>query len=88
MSNGDNKPKKESWEKFRKNGLLLFVNQFLHIFGWSIVISYDEDGSVKEAYPSRTKWRGFAESDVDQAYKNISNYMSENHEQLNKEAHE
>lgn len=31
--------------EFRESGLLLFVNTFLHIFGWVIVIEMDDDGN-------------------------------------------
>lgn len=31
----------KSWDEFKKNGLLLFINQILHIFGWAICFEYD-----------------------------------------------
>ena len=44
--------KEATWKEFRENGLL-FVNTFLHIFGWCIVIECDDDGDYR-AYPART----------------------------------
>lgn len=34
---------KKSWDKFRETGLLCFVNTFLHIFGWCIVIKTEDE---------------------------------------------
>jgi hypothetical protein len=28
---------KKEWSEFRSTGLLLFINQILHVFGWAIV---------------------------------------------------
>ena len=51
---------KKTWDEFRSTGLLLFVNTMLHIFGWAIVVKYDDDDSIT-AYPARVKFRGFDE---------------------------
>ncbi len=67
---------RKTWKEFRETGLLLIINQILHIFGWAIVINIlDEDGSIVEVYPARVKFRGFKEKNVEEAYKKITNYM-------------
>lgn len=76
---------KKSWNQFRETGLFLFVNQFLHIFGWAIVIDLGEDDEVKDVYPARVTCRGFSEESTDRAYKRISKFMLENAQELNDE---
>jgi len=70
-----------TWEEFRKSGLLLLVNQFLHIFGLAIVV-YMEYDKVIRTYPARVKFRGFAGKSLDKAYINISKYMKEHGKEL------
>lgn len=41
---------KKSWTEFRETGLFHFVNSFLHLFGWAIVLSEEDDGST-EVFP-------------------------------------
>jgi hypothetical protein len=76
--------RRKTWEEFRNTGLLLLLNQFLHIFGWAIVLNM-ENGKVIESYPARVKFRGFSKSDSDEAYIKITNYMSENADELKKD---
>lgn len=73
---------KKTWDEFRSTGLLLFVNQFLHIFGWSIVVRYDEEGNFTYAYPCRISCRGFSSESQDKAYLKITKYMKEHSEEL------
>lgn len=54
---------RKSWEEFRNSGFLWWVNMVLHTFGWAICVSM-EDGKVKDVYPARVKFRGFAEIQV------------------------
>jgi len=86
---------KKSWEQFRKTGLLLIINQILHIFGWAIVVDYEKyysDNSskniIRSVYPARVKFRGFDKNSVSEAYIKLSKFMSKNHKQLLKEAQE
>ncbi len=85
---------KKTWNEFRKTGLLLFINQILHVFGWAIVFdfeSYDEekeDGIIKEVYPARVKFRGFDNDSVSKSYLKISEFMNNNSDDLLKEAKE
>ncbi len=74
-------PKKKTWKEFRESGLLLFVNTFLHIFGWVIVIEIDDDGNER-VYPARTSWRGFPEDSMTRAYQKLTKAMQEDLPQL------
>lgn len=65
-------------KEFQETGLLLFVNQFLHVFGWAIVICTDEC----IMYPARVKFRGFDDKSVTEAYIKLSEYMKQNSEKL------
>lgn len=65
--------KKKTWEEFRETGLLLFINQILHVFGWCIVFDFDDQtGALKSVYPCKTKFRGFAGECVEESYKKIN----------------
>lgn len=66
---------KKTWEEFRNTGLFHFVNAFLHIFGWVIVLSLKDNGEVEEVYPARTDWRGFTEESNTKAYNNVTAFM-------------
>lgn len=52
--------KKQSWEDFRLAGLLWYVNRILHVFGWTIVLEVNDDDTIADAWPSRTRWKGFS----------------------------
>ena len=56
MRNGNIEEK--SWNEFRDNGFLWFINRILHTFGWVIVLKSNENGDLY-AFPARTKYRGF-----------------------------
>ena len=77
---------KKDWEEFRKIGLLLYINQILQAFGWSIVYEIDENEIIKNVYPARVKYRGFDNKHVCEAYKNISYYLKENIDKIAKES--
>lgn len=80
---------RKTWEEFRANGLLLFINQILHIFGWSICYDFDQEtGELKSVYPARVRFRGFNETAVSEAYKNLSKYIINNAEDLYMESRE
>lgn len=82
--------KRKTWEEFRKTGLVLQLNRFLHIFGWAIVFEFDKvDCSVlKEIYPARCKFRGFDEKSETQSFIDLSEYMVNNAKELLKESKE
>jgi hypothetical protein len=75
---------RKTWEEFRNTGLLLFVNNFLHIFGWAIVVNWGNENII-DVYPARVKFRGFTEGVTSDAFQKISYYMNENSEELYKE---
>lgn len=78
---------KKNWEEFRRTGLLLIINQLLHVFGWSIVLEIEDD-KIINAYPARVKFRGFDVNSATDAYKKVSKYLEKNANQLNKEANQ
>ena len=69
-------------KEFQETGLLLFVNQFLHVFGWAIVICTDECSGITIMYPARVKFRGFDDKSVTEAYIKLSEHMKQNSEKL------
>lgn len=73
-------------EEFQETGLLLLVNQFLHIFGWAIVVQTDGDGSFM--YPARVKFRGFDDKSTQEAYIRVSGYMKKESTKLLEESKE
>lgn len=77
---------KKSWEEFRECGLLWFINQTLHIFGWAIVIELDDDENITNAYPARVKFRGFPEETNSEGYMKVSKYLKENADDLYNES--
>lgn len=77
--------KEKTWTEFQKTGLLLVINQILHLFGWAIVMRY-EGGQIVECYPARVKFRGFDNESVSEAYKNVTNHVAENIDELKEEA--
>lgn len=82
----DNPYVKKGWDEFRSTGLFLFLNQFLHLFGWCIVITMDADGNVSSVYPARTCYRGHSEASMAKAYENVAKYMAANADALVKES--
>lgn len=84
---GENQVSEKGWEEFRQTGLLLIINQILHIFGWAIVIEMvDDDPKNIIAYPARVKFRGFGEASVEKAYRKVSQFMLDNAKELKEEA--
>ena len=77
--------KKKTWKEFRETGLVLIINQILHIFGWAIVYDFKENGEI-ECYPARVKFRGFDNESITNSYRKISRYMKENADILLEEA--
>jgi len=75
---------KKDWNEFRSTGLVLIINQILHIFGWAIVFEV-EDNEVKNVYPARVKFRGFDNDSTDESYRKVSEYSIDNSEELYKE---
>jgi len=76
---------KKEWSEFRNTGLVLIVNQILHIFGWALVFEIENE-EIKSVYPARVKFRGFDNKNTDEAYKKVSQFMLDNAKELNEEA--
>lgn len=77
--------KEKSWDDFRASGVFWFMNTFLHMFGWTVVVEV-EDGKVLRAFPARVQFRGFDEKSNDEGYAKVSNFLRDNIEELHKEA--
>lgn len=77
----------KSWDEFRETGLILFINQILHVFGWAITCEIKDDKVVRVC-PARCKFRGFTGDCVSDSYIKISKWMKEHGEELLKEAEE
>ena len=77
-------PVEKSWDEFRKTGLFLLTNQFLHIFGWALTC--ERNNGHERVYPARVRYRGFAEDSQTRAYEKVQKYMVENAETLYKES--
>ena len=75
-----------SFDEFMNTGLLLLVNQFLHIFGFAFVGEYNDDKKFVRMYIARVALRGFSEESTTKAYINVSKYMKDNCDDLLKEA--
>jgi hypothetical protein len=69
---------RKTWNEFRGAGLLWFINMLLHVFGWAVVVVVEDDGSVSECYPARTKFRGFSDKDQAEGYLAISQWVADN----------
>lgn len=78
------RPVEKSWDDFRKTGLFLLTNQFLHIFGWALTC--ERDNGHERVYPARVRYRGFDEGSQTRAYEKVQKYMVENAETLYKES--
>jgi hypothetical protein len=76
----------KTWYEFKNTGLLLFVNTFLHIFGWAICVVTDAADQVIAVYPARTRYRGFSGESLSNAYVKLSEYIHKNHKALLDEA--
>lgn len=66
----------KSWEEFLGTGLFVFINSFLHIFGWALVAEVEDDlVTVVRVYPARVKFRGFSHPAAEEGYKKLTAYM-------------
>lgn len=74
----------KSWYEFRRSGLLWFINQTLHLFGWAIVLELEND-EITRAYPARVKFRGFSEDNNTEGYIKVTEYLKRNIDELRDE---
>jgi len=81
ISKEDEWVKEITGKEFRESGALWFVNSILHLFGMAITWNPDTD----EIKPAIVKFRGFECYCNDKGYKNLSNYLKDNIEELEKD---
>jgi hypothetical protein len=79
---------KKTWAEFKDAKLLWWVNRSLHLFGWAIVLTVEDDGSVSDVYPARVKFRGFGEKQEEAGFIGLTEYLKTNVEALDKECKE
>lgn len=84
----------KDWEEFRSSGMLWWINRILHTFGWAIVFDYENtplgEGppKLKNVFPARCRFRGFGETQEDEGFENVTKYLKDNIEELDKEVNE
>jgi len=76
----------KSWKEFADSGLLWFVNQLLHTFGWALVVEVND--GIRRCYPARVKFRGFDNENNAKGYILVSEYLKENIDDILKESKE
>lgn len=76
---------KKSWEEFRNNGFIWWINMILHTFGWAIVYEV-KNGKIIDVYPARVKYRGFGEENNTKGYIKVTQFIKDNAEKLLEEA--
>lgn len=77
-----------TWDEFMDTGLLLYINQILHAFGFAITAEKEKKkygGKIIKVIPYKTKYRGFSQSSIDNSYLKIAKYMNENSNNLLKD---
>ena len=62
--------------------MFVFINTFLHIFGWAFVLKLNEMDEIIRIYPARVKFRGFKEESMSKAYAKLTEYMALNSKTL------
>lgn len=73
--------KEISAKEFHSTGLLLVINNILHLFGFAIVYDTEND----RLYPAMCKFRGFDEKSIDRSTKKIYAYLDENLDNIRKD---
>lgn len=64
------------WSEFRKTGLFHFVNGFLHMFHWSLVLTVDNDGHCS-CVPRKCSYSVFSAKSNTAAYENVWKLLTE-----------
>lgn len=75
----------KAWEEFRESKLLWWANRSLHLFGWAIVLHFDDDGKFVEAFPARVKFRGFDSKNEEEGFIGLTEYIKDNISELDEE---
>lgn len=74
----------KEWNEFRETGLLVFVNVFLHIFGYAIALEIEED-EVVSVYPQKVDYNGFNQDSMDRAYERVKKMVKPKVEEITRE---
>lgn len=77
--------KEKSWKEFRDAKMLWFVNRIIHLFGWAIVLKYNDNGELESAFPARVDYRGFGEESDAKGYAGLTEYLKNNIDDLSRE---
>jgi len=78
---------KKSWDLFKREGMLWWVNRILHVFGWAIVV-FENRGKIIEVYPARIRFRGYCEDVESEEFRKITQAMKKNADRLYEEVKE
>ena len=73
---------KRTWKEFRETKLLWWINRILHTFGWAIAVEMNTKGTIVDAYPIRTKFRGFSDKSETEGFIGISEYFAKESKRL------
>lgn len=57
----------------------------LRLFGWAIVLEFDSKNEVVNSYPARCRFRGFNNNRNNKGYKQITDYLKKNINDLEKD---
>lgn len=76
---------RKTWEEFRNSGLLWWVNRTLHLFGWAIVVNFNDAGELVEAYPARCHFRGFHTDSETEGFEKLTKHIKENIDEIEKD---
>lgn len=72
-------------KEFQESGLLWFINRILHMFGIAFVLVREENGDYTRLFVARTCYRGFMPDVEDEGFKQVTAYLKDNIEELEKE---
>lgn len=72
----------KAWQEFRDAGLLWWLNRQLHLFGYTITYTYDDDKTLMDVRPTRTDCRGFLPTSEINGFIALHKYMNDNSENL------
>lgn len=73
------------YNEFQETGLIVFVNQILHIFGWALVFTMEDNGQITSIIPMKVDYRGFNREVEEAAYEKVTAYMRDNAKRLDEE---
>lgn len=71
-----------SWEEFRDNKMIWFVNSILNVFGWGLAVKMDDADNIEDVVPVRTHYRGYGTLANDDGYLGLTKYMKNHADEL------